>query len=177
MLCTLSFLSTQSMHWGAVTTGAPPLEAVAGVTILLSLPLLSSLPIEKCFLSGFSRPWALIGLTTAEGGGQLVMVKDQTVVSDHWSHLKRSCATWGKENLHVHIFKVSLQSACHQAIVCFSSCHSAQWSIVEHWRVDFKDCQLHRPRPVTQFSSRSCKMVGESARESNDLMKFAFILW
>ena len=69
------------MHWGAVTTGAPPLEAVAGVTILLSLPLLSSLPIEKCFLSGFSRPWALIGLTTAEGGGQLVMVKDQTVVT------------------------------------------------------------------------------------------------
>ena len=87
-----------------------------------------------------------------------------------WSHLKRSCATWGKENLHVDIFKVSLH-VIKLLPVSVTLLNEVLWNTG-----DFEDCQLHRPRPVTQFSSRSCKMVGESARESNVQMSWLNLL-
>ena len=80
MLCTLILLSAHSMHWGAVTIGAPLLEAVVGVWLLLMLPLPLPLPLPTG--NGFlmlwveGTIWVLIESTAAVGAFiiRLVMV-------------------------------------------------------------------------------------------------------
>ena len=84
MLCTLILLSAHSMHWGAVTIGAPPLEARVGVWLFLPLPFPLPLPLPLPLPTGNGflmlwvegTIWVLIESTAAVGAFiiRLVMV-------------------------------------------------------------------------------------------------------
>ena len=100
MLWTLILLSEQSRHWGTVTTGAPPLEAVVSIWPLLPLPLpsplpLSLLPTDNGFLGGFSIIWVVAftmwGVLEAAGDARLVILGERWNWWSHWIWVTWTC--------------------------------------------------------------------------------------